>query len=155
MQPNIERIIADAHRTGASEDDIERELEGLTSSVTMNLNLLNTEIEQAETPDPLVTMDDLTMILNTHSLFPEGWTVIPSGWDERGIPNHWRVWNPEGKNWTVTTDRRAHEYEPERVQWWGPGHESFPFKDYCASTRNQGSYKTNKSTKVDAASRDK
>ena len=126
MQPNIERIIADAHRTGASQDDIEKELEGLTSAVTLNLNLLNTEIEQSETPEPVISMEDLTQILNTPDLLPDGWTAVPCGWNERGQANHWRLWNPEGQNWTVTTDREAHAYAPDRLQWWGPGSDSFP-----------------------------
>ena len=126
MQPNIERIIADAHRTGASEEDIEKELEGLTSAVTLNLNLLNTEMDQTESPEPLVSMEDLTLILNTPSLLPDGWSAIPCGWNERGYANHWRVKDPEGKEWTATTDRAAHTYAPDRLQWWGPGNESFP-----------------------------
>ena len=39
MQPNVERIIANAHRTGASPEDLEKELAGITASVTMNLDL--------------------------------------------------------------------------------------------------------------------
>ena len=126
MQPNIERIIADAHRTGTSEEDIEKELEGLTSAVTLNLNLLNTEIEHTESPEPLVSMEDLTLILNTPSLLPDGWSALPCGWNERGHANHWRVKDPEGNEWTATTDRAAHTYAPDRLQWWGPGNESFP-----------------------------
>ena len=48
MQPNVERIIANAHRTGASPADLEKELEGITASVTMNLDLLNTEIDSRD-----------------------------------------------------------------------------------------------------------
>ena len=40
--------------------------------------------------------------------------------------NHWRVTNPHGQRWTVTTDRVAHDYAPDRVEWWGPGSPSFP-----------------------------
>ena len=48
MQPNVERIIANAHRAGASPADLEKELEGITASVTMNLDLLNTEIDSRD-----------------------------------------------------------------------------------------------------------
>ena len=84
----------DAHRTGASEEDIEKELEGLTSAVTLNLNLLNTEMDQTESPEPLVSMEDLTLILNTPSLLPDGWSALPCGWNEKGQANHWRVKGP-------------------------------------------------------------
>ena len=40
MQPNVERVIANAHRRGASATDIEKELEGITASVAMDLDLL-------------------------------------------------------------------------------------------------------------------
>ena len=126
MQPNMERVIADAHRTGASEEEIEKALEGLTSAVTMNLDLLNNEIEHPEAPQPVISMGDLTRILNTPELMPEGWRSEPTGWNSQGRANHWRVTNPQDKPWIVTTDRTAHEYAPDRVQWWGPGHESFP-----------------------------
>ena len=120
MQPNVERIIANAHRTGASPADLEKELEGITASVTMNLDLLNTEIEDRSTAAPEITVTDLTRILNNPELMPEGWTAAPAG------TNHWRVTNPDGKQWTVTTNRQAHDYAPDRVEWWGPGSLSFP-----------------------------
>ena len=120
MQPNVERIIANAHRTGASPADLEKELEGITASVTMNLDLLNTEIEDRSAVAPEITIVDLTRILNKPELMPEGWTAAPAG------TNHWRVTNPDGKQWTVTTNRQAHDYAPDRVEWWGPGSLSFP-----------------------------
>ena len=120
MQPNVERIIADAHRTGASPADIEKELEGITASVTMNLDLLNAEIEDQARIAPKITIGDLTRILNTPELMPEGWSATYAG------TNHWRITNPHGQQWTVTTDREAHDYAPDRVEWWGPGSPSFP-----------------------------
>ena len=120
MQPNVERIIANAHRTGASPADLEKELEGITASVTMNLDLLNTDIEDRSAVAPEIAITDLTRILNTPDLMPEDWTSVPAG------PNHWRVTNPHGQQWTVTTDRGAHNYAPDRVEWWGPGSPSFP-----------------------------
>ena len=122
MQPNVERVIANAHRRGASAADIEKELEGITASVTMDLDLLNTEIERREPVVPKVTIAELTQILNTPELMPEGWSSIPAG------RNHWRVTRPDGQQWTVTTDRTAHDYAPDRVEWWGPGSPSFPLK---------------------------
>ena len=101
MQPNVERIIANAHRTGASPEDLEKELEGITASVTMNLDLLNTKIEDREPVVPKVAIADLARILNTPELMPEGWTSVPAG------SNHWRVTNSHGQQWTVTTDRGA------------------------------------------------
>ena len=65
-------MIANAHRRGASPADLEKELEGNTASVTMNLDLLNTEIESREPVVPKVTMAELTHILNTPDLMPEG-----------------------------------------------------------------------------------
>ena len=120
MQPNVERIIANAHRRGASADDLEKELEGITASVTINLDLLNTEIQRREPVVPKVTIAELTRILNTPELMPEGWSSVPTGRD------HWRVTGPDGQPWTVTTDRTAHDYAPDRVEWWGPGSPSFP-----------------------------
>ena len=120
MQPNVERIIANAHRRGSSPADLEKELEGMTAPVKMNLDLLNTEIENQETVVPAITIADLTRILNTPELMPEGWTSVPAGM------NHWRVTDPDGEQWTVTTDRAAHDYAPDRVEWWGPGSPSFP-----------------------------
>ena len=96
MQPNVERVIANPHRRGASAADIEKELEGITASVTMDLDLLNTEIQRREPVVPKVTMDELTRILNTPDLTPAGWTSVPAGL------NHWRVTNPSGEQWTVT-----------------------------------------------------
>ena len=120
MQPNVERIIANAHRRGASAADIEKELEGITTSVTMDLDLLNTEIEVQSTAVPEITIADLTRVLNTPELMPEGWTSVPAG------SNHWRVTDPGEQQWTVTTNRDAHDYAPDRVHWWGPGDPSFP-----------------------------
>ena len=120
MQPNVERVIANAHRTGASPADLEKELEGITASATMNLDLLNTEIEDRSTVALEIAITDLTRILNTPDLMPEGWSSVPAG------PNHWRVTNPHGRHWTVTTDRVAHDYAPDRVEWWGLGSPSFP-----------------------------
>ena len=122
MQPNVERIIANAHRTGASPADIEKELEGITASVTMNLDLLNTEIEDRARIAPEITIADLTRILNTPELMPEGWSAAYAG------TNHWRVTNPHRQQWTVTTDREAHDYAPDRVEWWGPGSLAFPLQ---------------------------
>ena len=122
MQPNVERIIANAHRIGASPADIEKELEGITASVTMNLDLLNTEIEDRDRVAPDITIADLTRILNTPELMPEGWSAAYAG------TNHWRVTNPHGQQWTVTTDREAHDYAPDRVEWWGPGSLAFPLQ---------------------------
>ena len=76
MQPNVERVIANAHRRGASAADIEKELEGITASVAMDLDLLNTEIENREPVIPKVTMAELTRILNTPGLMPAGWTSV-------------------------------------------------------------------------------
>ena len=120
MQPNVERVIANAHRRGASVTDIEKELEGITASVAMDLDLLNTEIQSREPVVPKVTMAELTRILNAPDLMPEGWSSVPTGRD------HWRVTGPDGQPWTVTTDRTAHDYAPDRVEWWGPGSPSFP-----------------------------
>ena len=69
---------------------------------------------------PKVTIADLTRVLNTPELMPKGWTSVPAG------SNHWRVTNPQGRQWTVTTDRGSHDYAPDRVEWWGPGSPSFP-----------------------------
>ena len=88
--------------------------------MTMNLDLLNTEIEDRSTVAPEIAITDLTRILNTPDLMPEGWSSVPAG------PNHWRVINLHGQQWTVTTDRVAHDYAPDRVEWWGPGSPSFP-----------------------------
>ena len=120
MQPNVERVIANAHRRGATSADLEKELEAITASVDLNLDLLNTEIEEQSKIDPEVTIADLTRILNTPELMPEGWTSVLSG------TNHWRVTNPDAQQWTVTTHRTAHDYAPDRVEWWGPGSPSFP-----------------------------
>ena len=120
MQPNVERIIANAHRRRARPEELEKELEGMTAPVKMNLDLLNTEVEDQRPVAPEVTMADLTRVLATPELMPEGWSSVPAG------PNHWRVTSPEGERWTVTTDRIAHDYAPERVKWWGPGNPSFP-----------------------------
>ena len=122
MQPNVERIIANAHRTGASPADIEKELEGITASVTMNLDLLNTEIEDRARIAPEITIGDLNHVLNNAELMPEGWSATYAGTD------HWRVTNPHGQQWTVTTDREAHDYAPDRVEWWGPGSLAFPLQ---------------------------
>ena len=120
MQPNVERIISNAHRRGASAADIEKELEGITAAVTMDLDLLNTEIEKREPVVPKVTMAELTRILNSPGLMPEGWSSVPAGRD------HWRVTGPNGQQWTVTTDRTAHDYAPAGLEWWGPGSRAFP-----------------------------
>ena len=126
LQPDIERIIADANRTGATGKDIERELDAIAATAILDLNLLNTEMDQTESTAPVIGMDHLTQILNNPNLMPDGWSVTPAGYNQRGAANHWQVRNPEGHQWTVTTDRAAHEYAPDRVHWWGPGHPSFP-----------------------------
>ena len=121
MQPNVERVIANAHRRGTSPADLEKELERMTAPVKMNLDLLNTKIEDQTMAEPEITIADLTRILNTPELMPEGWASAPAG------TNHWRVTNPYGEQWTVTTNRcRPPDYAPDRVEWWGPGSPSFP-----------------------------
>ena len=128
MQPNVERLIADAHRGRTSPADMAIELEEITAAVTMNLDLLNSEIERHDPVALKVTPADLNLILilNTPSLMPEGWTAMPAGQDARGRSNHWRVTNPAGQQWTVTTDREAHQYAPDRLELWGRGSPSFP-----------------------------
>ena len=126
MQPNVERVIANAHHSGASPSDIARELEAITDPGTMNLDLLNTEIEHVPSEPAKVTMADLARVLNSPSLMPEGWTASREGWNQEGVTTHWRVTDPDGHWWTVTTDRAAHDYAPDRVEWWGPGSPSFP-----------------------------
>ena len=101
MQPNVERIIANAHRTGASPADIEKELEGITASVTMNLDLLNTEMEDRARVVPEITIGDLTRILNTPELMPEGWSATYAG------TNHWRDQPPR-----ATMDRNHGQGSP-------------------------------------------
>ena len=121
MQPNVERIIANAHRRGASATDIEKELEGITTSVTMDLDLLNTEIEVQSTAVPQITIADLTRVLNT----PE---LMSRRLDDQFPPDRTTGESPDSgeQQWTVTTNRDAHDYAPDRVHWWGPGDPSFP-----------------------------
>ena len=116
MQPNVERVIAEAHRGRSNPSEIEEQLDRITTTVTMDLNLFNSEIDQLPLARPEVTMNGLTRILNAPNLMPEGWSATPAGQDCDGRTNHLRVANPEGRQWTVTTDREAHDYAPDRLE---------------------------------------
>ena len=73
----------------------------MSSAARINLDLLNTPLEQTALPEP--------------DLLPDGWSA-----QHRGGP-HWIVTRPDGANRLVTTDADAYEYDGTDAAWFGPG----------------------------------
>ncbi len=87
----------------------------------IDLDAHNSEITPQPPPAaPAVDMAYLRRCLDDPALLPTGWRAVPEGGP------HWRVTNPAGRRFSVTTDRDAYEKANGRVKWFGPGSPAFP-----------------------------
>ena len=92
----------------------------IESEPRLNLDILNSSLDNADIAVASVTMTYLQRMLEEPNLLPDGWQAEPAG----GL--HWRVQRPDGEWDTVTTDRASYEYAPQHIEWFGPGSPVFP-----------------------------
>ena len=95
-------------------------VQNIASEVRLNLDVLNSTLEQATLPNPAVGMAELQRALTEPGLLPDGWDA-----EHRGGP-HWLITRPDGNSWLVTTDRKAYEYDGANAAWFGPGNPWWP-----------------------------
>ena len=92
----------------------------IAGSARLNLDILNSALEQTALPASAITMADLRRALTEPGLLPDGWTA-----EHRGGP-HWEVARPDGRRRLATTDPSAYEYGGDAVAWFGPGSRWWP-----------------------------
>ena len=112
--------LVDIIRGNAGSEAIRDAVNSITSKARLDLDTLNSELNDPATMAAAVTMVDLQRALDQPWLLPEGWCVEHAG----GL--HWNVQRPDGKRYTVTTDRTSYEYAPGHIEWYGPGSSAFP-----------------------------
>ena len=87
----------------------------------IDLDAHNTEITAQAPPAPaMIDAAYLRRCLDTPALLPPGWRAVPEGGP------HWRITDPAGAGFSVTTDRDAYEKANGRLEWFGPGSPAFP-----------------------------
>ena len=107
-------------RKNAGAEAIRRAVSSIASETRLNLDTMNSTLDEATVAAAEVTMSDLQLALEETALLPDSWSAEPAGGP------HWRVKRPDGEKYTVTTDRVSYEYAPGHVEWFGPGSPSFP-----------------------------
>ena len=95
-------------------------VQNIASEVRLNLDVLNSTLEQTTPPAPAITMNDIQRALTEPGLLPGGWAA-----EHRGGP-HWTVTRPDGNSRLVTTDPAAYEYDGADAEWFGPGSPWWP-----------------------------
>ena len=88
----------------------------------LNLDAHNSEITAQSPPVPAIDAAYLRRCLDNPALLPTGWRAAPEG----GRGPHWRITDPAGRGFSVTTDRAVYEKASGRVEWFGPGSPAFP-----------------------------
>ena len=101
-------------------DAIRKAVNGIRAEARLNLNELNSALDDSGPLAPAVTMPQLRRALDEPWLLPEGWQAQPASGP------HWNIERPDGERYIVTTDRTAYEYAPGYIEWFGPGSPAFP-----------------------------
>ena len=86
----------------------------------LNLDAHNSEIAAQPPPAPAIDAAYLRRCLDDPALLPTGWRAVPEGGP------HWRITDPAGAGFSVTTDRAVYEKANGRLEWFGPGSPAFP-----------------------------
>ena len=120
LAANLETIIRESVMDDRPLGSAAQAVRSLTPSIGFDLDDLAAAAADEQDPAPLLYRNDLTYILNHPEWLPDGYHSEPRG------DNHWRVSTPSGNQYTVTTDRRAHDYSAGTVEFFGPGSPSFP-----------------------------
>ena len=95
-------------------------VQNIDGPARLNLDTLNSALEQTALPASAITMADIRSALTEPGLLPDGWTA-----EHRGGP-HWTVTRPDGSSQLVTTDLDAYDYGGANVAWFGPGSPWWP-----------------------------
>ena len=118
--PAAANQLAGIIRSNAGSQAIRDAVSSISSETRLNLDTLNSELDDASIATADVTMSDLQRALEEPALLPQGWSA-----EHVGGP-HWSVQRADGNRYTVTTDRVSYEYVPGSVEWFGPGSPAFP-----------------------------
>ena len=118
--PAAANQLAGVIRSNAGSAVIREAVSSITSRSRLNLNALNSALEEPSTSVATVTMSHPQRALEEPRLLPEDWTAVHAGGP------HWDIRRPDGKQYTVTTERASYEYAPGCVEWFGPGSPAFP-----------------------------
>ena len=107
-------------RANGDRESTRAAVQNIAGSARINLDTLNSALEQTALPASAITMADIRRALAEPGLLPDGWTA-----EHRGGP-HWTVTRPDGTNQLVTTDLDAYDYGGANVAWFGPGNPWWP-----------------------------
>ena len=107
-------------RANGDRESTRAAVQNIAGSTRINLDTLNSALEQTALPASAITMADIRRALAEPGLLPDGWTA-----EHRGGP-HWTVTRPDGTNQLVTTDLDAYDYGGANVAWFGPGSPWWP-----------------------------
>ena len=118
--PATANQLAGIIRGNAGSQAIREAVSNIASETRLNLDTLNSALEDASMAPPDVTMSDLQRALEEPALLPEGWSA-----EHVGGP-HWKIQRADGVRYTVTTDHASYGYAPGSVEWFGPGSPAFP-----------------------------
>ncbi len=119
LMANLENIIRQSAKDEAGSLAVREVVDNL-APVGFDLDDLAAAAPQQQDPSPQLHLNDLTYILDHPEWLPDGYTAEGAGL------NHWKVTVPDGSRWTVTTDRKAHDYAAGTVEFFGPGSAAFP-----------------------------
>ena len=120
LAANLETIIRESVMDDRPLGSAGQVVRSLVPSIGFDLDDLAAATADQQDPAPLLHRNDLTYILNHPEWLPDGYHSETRG------DNHWRVSTPNGNQYTVTTDRRAHDYSAGTVEFFGPGSPGFP-----------------------------
>ena len=120
LAANLESIIRESVMDDTPLGSAGEAVRSLTPSIGFDLDDFAAATADQQDPAPLLHRNDLTYILNHPEWLPDGYHSEPRG------DNHWRVSTPGGQQYTVTTNRQAHDYAAGTVEFFGPGSPAFP-----------------------------
>ena len=120
LAANLETIIRESVMDDKPSGSTRQAVRSLAPSVGFDLDDLAAAAADQQDPAPLLHHNDLTYILNHSDWLPDGYHSEPRG------DNHWRITTPGGRQYTVTTNRQAHDYAVGTVEFFGPGSPAFP-----------------------------
>ena len=131
LAANLESIIRESVMDDRPLGSAGHIVRSLSPSIGFDLDDLAAAAADQKDPAPLLHRDDLTYILNHPELLPDGYYSEPRG------DNHWRVSTPSGSQYTVTTDRQAHDNSAGTVEFFGPGSPAFPNAEHANVAVNE------------------